>query len=418
MEPYPIVYPVRKQSEIYLAALKERLDMVLPAAMREANLDMWLVLCQEDNPDPIFNTLIPMNTWTPILQMLIFYDRGAGQGIERINLSMTDTAGLYDTPWSGRCFEEQWEMLAKIVAERDPQRIGINIGNVNWAAGGLTYNLYQQLIKALPSQFVPRLVSAEQACVRWGETFSTRQKEIYPHIVALGHRVIENCYQRDVIMPGVTTTTDLEWHYWQQVADLGLSVSFKPFFNVVRSDKMKAVYPIEDKVIRRGDLIHCDVGLRYLGLDTDHQEWAYVCREGETGAPAGLKHLFTQVNRLQKVFMGAFKAGLTGNEMLKAALGQAHAEGIPNPKIYSHSLGLFLHEPGPLIGLPWEQVVNPGRGDVALVCDSAFTMELSIEDAVPEWGGQMVRFSCEQDVLFTEAGCAPVDGIQTEFYLI
>ena len=50
---------------------------------------MWLILCQEDDLDPVFKTMIPMNTWTPILQMLIFFDRGADQGIERINLSMT-----------------------------------------------------------------------------------------------------------------------------------------------------------------------------------------------------------------------------------------------------------------------------------------------------------------------------------------
>ena len=74
--------------------------------------------------------------------------------------------------------------------------------------------------------------------------------------------------------------------------------------------------------------------------------------------------------------------------MLKNMLREAHAQKIPNPRIYSHSLGLCLHEPGPLIGLPWEQESNPGRGDVKLEYDTCFTMELSIKDLRDLFGSQ------------------------------
>ena len=171
-------------------------------------------------------------------------------------------------------------------------------------------------------------------------------------------------------------------------------------------------------MIHPGDLIHCDVGNRYLRLCSDLQEWAYVRRPGEHDAPAGLKNLFTQVDRLQQVYMSEFKIGLTGNELLTNILQRARAEGVPGPKVYSHSLGYYLHEPGPLIGLPWEQACNPGRGDVRLVPNTVFTMELSIEQAVPEWDNQVVRLSCEEDVCFTQDGCKVIDRRQTEFYLI
>ena len=55
------VLPMRKRAEIIDLALKKRLDTIVPAAMREAGIDMWLVLCQEDDLDPVFRTLIPMN---------------------------------------------------------------------------------------------------------------------------------------------------------------------------------------------------------------------------------------------------------------------------------------------------------------------------------------------------------------------
>ena len=93
----PEVLPMKKRAEVINSILAERLEEVLPIAMREQGLDMWLVICQEDNLDPVYKTLIPMDTWCPILQILIFYDR-EDAGIEKINLSFTDTKDLYDMP--------------------------------------------------------------------------------------------------------------------------------------------------------------------------------------------------------------------------------------------------------------------------------------------------------------------------------
>jgi hypothetical protein len=160
---FPEILPVRERSEILEQVLADRLENVLPMAMRESGLDMWLIICQEDDLDPVYETMIPMDTWCPILQMLIFYDRGPEEGVERINLSFTDTKGLYDRPWQGRSHHgAQWEILRDMVEERDPQRIGINTGSIQWAAGGLTHNLYTQLVDALPRMYVDRLESAER----------------------------------------------------------------------------------------------------------------------------------------------------------------------------------------------------------------------------------------------------------------
>jgi Xaa-Pro aminopeptidase len=187
-------------------------------------------------------------------------------------------------------------------------------------------------------------------------------------------------------------------------------MAFKPYFRFLRG--------ADDPVIRPGDLIHCDVGLQYLRLNSDHQQIAYVLRPGETEAPDGLRRLMAQATRLQDIYMAEFRVGLTGNELLRNVLNRARAEQIPNPHVYSHSVGLFLHQPGPLIGLPWEQERCPGRGDVALTDNTCFTMELSVEGPVAEWDGAMVRLPLEEVIAFTEAGCRPLDGRQTAFHLV
>ena len=125
-----------------------------------------------------------------------------------------------------------------------------------------------------------------------------------------------------------------------------------------------------------------------------------------------------EANRLQDIYLDEFEEGLTGNQILAGILQRAHRENVPNPRVYSHSLGFLLHEPGPLIGLPWEQTCCPGRGDVALRPNSCFTMELSVAGNVPEWQGQEVQISLEEDVVFTADGCRLIGARQTEYHLI
>jgi Xaa-Pro aminopeptidase len=226
-------------------------------------------------------------------------------------------------------------------------------------------------------------------------------------------------FSNKVVTPGYTTADDLRYYYWQKVADLGLKVSFSPFVSIRgRTPKDIEKYGKADKVIRPGDIIHCDVGLKYMRYNSDHQEMAYVLKVGETDVPETFKKMMAEANRLQDIYCGEFKAGLTGNELLAAIIKKANEQGIPKPRIYSHSLGYFLHEPGPLIGLPWEQVNNPGRGDVKLVENSCFTAEMSVTMPVPEWGGQEFRLPLEQDVVFTGSGVYFLDGRQTRFHLI
>jgi len=407
---------MRQRAEIIHRLLKRRLTEVLPGAMREAGIDCWLILCQEDNLDPVYTTMIPMDTWCPILQILVFLDHG--DRVEGINISGTNTHDLYGRPYAGQSEGEQWTRLIRIIEAYDPQRIGINIGEVQWAAGGLTHNLYRQLTARLPTRYLERLVSAEPLAIRWLTTLTDDDLLMYEHVCAVAHAVIAECYNRQSIIPGQTSIDDLPWTYWQRCANLGFTMAFKPYFRSIRSPAMRERFGTEDRVIRPGDLIHCDVGLQYLRFNSDHQQLAYVLRPGETDAPTGLVRLLAEANRLQDIYLDEFRAGLTGNELLANVLNRAHSGGISQPRLYSHSVGLFLHEPGPLIGLPWEQERCPGRGDETLALNSCFTMELSVTASVPEWDGEEVRCPVEEVVAFTEAGCRALDGRQTGLYLI
>ncbi len=419
----PSVLSIRERAAVVYRITAKRLDTLIPRMMRETGFDMWIVSCNEDNLDPIFETMIPYENWNPITQILVFFDQGPAKGVERLNVSRTDTQGLFKNAWDAAAFDQkkgegQWEALGRIVHERDPKRIGLNEGEVQWAAGGLTSVLKKRIVEAVGPKYAARLQSAEALVTLWAETLLDEEVEIMERAAALSRSIIADMFSAKVVTVGQTTAEDLRWYYWQRVADLGLKVSFSPFVSIRgRSPKDVERWGKDDKIIRPGDLLHCDVGIKYMRWNSDHQEMAYVLRPGETDAPETFKKLMAEANRLQDVYCGEFKAGLTGNELLGRILAKARELGIPGPRVYSHSLGLFLHEPGPLIGLPWEQVNNVGRGDVKLVPMSAFTCELSVTGPVPEWGMDF-RVPLEQDILFDGERAFFLAGRQTAFHLI
>jgi len=414
----PRVLSLRQQDEVTYRILQKRLDTIVPLAMRENHFDMWLILCEEDAYDPIHTSMTPMNTWRPILQMLLFFDRGPERGVERISLSMTKMRGLFEQPWTGKHHEEQWALLGKMIEERDPKRIGIPTGKVQWLAGALPNTLYERLRSTLPPKYVDRLASAEPVATRWGATLTDDEVELYKHVVDVARALISESFSRKAIVPGATTIDDLVWYHSQRVAELGMELAFPPYFRRYRSDADTARFGVDDPILRPGDFLRCDIGIKYLRLITDQQQWAYILRPGETDAPKPMRQLMAQTHRLQRIFMGEFREGLTGNEILANILRRAQEKGIPNPKVYSHSVGLFLHEPGPLIGLPWEQVRCEGRGDVPLREKNAFAMELSTAQVVPEMSTELIPLALEEQVVFTGGRCRPVSGLQRRFYLV
>jgi len=419
----PSVLAVRQQADLVHKITAKRLDTLLPRMMRETGLDMWIISCSEDNLDPIFETMVPLGNWNPITQILVLYDQGQEKGVERLNVARTDTQGLFKNAWDAAAWdtkkgESQWDALSRVVRERDPKRIGLNEGEVQWAAGGLTSVLKKRIVEAVGPKYAARLQSAEPLVTLWAETLLDEEVELMERAAALSRSIIADLFSAKVITVGQTTADDLRWYYWQRVHDLGLRVSFSPFVSIRgRSSKNVEKWGKDDKVIRPSDILHCDVGLKYMRWNSDHQEMAYVLRPGETDAPETFKKLMAEANRLQDVYCGEFKVGLTGNELLGNILKKARELGIPGPKVYSHSLGYFLHEPGPLIGLPWEQVNNVGRGDVKLVPMSAFTAEMSVTGPAPEWDVDF-RVPLEQDILFDGERAFFLAGRQTSFHLI
>lgn len=420
----PHVLSVKERAIAINTITKMRLEELLPEVMTKADFDMWIIACNEDNLDPVFQTMVPYDVWCPITQILVFYQKKPSDKVERLNISRTNMQDFHQNTWDHRAWdnekkESQWDCFSRIVRERDPKKIGINVADVIWAADGLSVSLKKKIEDVLGSKYMGRMQSAEMLTTLWLETMLPEDLELYERVMSVAHALMAETFSDKVITPGVTTTDDLLYHYLQRVADLGLQRYAWPWFRIRgRDPEVLKKYGMDDTAIRRGDLVQCDAGIYYLRYYTDHAEWAYVLRPDETDVPEGFKNIMAEGNRLQDIFCAEFKEGLTGNQILANILENAKEKGICKPKIYSHSIGFYLHEPGPLIGLPWEQKNTGARGEIRLVPNSTFTVELSVTCPVPEWDGKELRMSFEQVVAFTPKGTYFLDGRQTSFYIV
>ena len=413
------ILPLKDREELMNEWLKWRLDNIIPELMRREKIEMWLVINREYNEDPVYLSLMPRPTMSARrTSILIFHDLGPDKGVERLSGSYYGTEGWYKGTWVDKK-KRQFESLAEVIRARNPKKIGIDTSD-DWAFGdGLTASLKAKLEKALGPEFSSRLVSAENLCVGWLETRSPQEMSVYRHICGIAHDLIGEFYSNRVITPDVTTTDDVVWWFRQRVTELGLEVWFQPSISIQRR-KAEASAPADKKVIRRGDLLHCDVGLTYLGLCTDMQLQAYVCRTGETDAPEGLKEALRRANRLADVFMGEFVQGRSGTAIVTGAMKKGEAEGL-RPLIYMHPIGVHGHGAGCVADArPPESAPedNPERGKYPLFLNTAYAIEFSSTSAVPEWDNQDVRIAYEEDALFMENGCRFIDGRQLKLYLI
>jgi len=405
----------REEAAIVRARIAERFETVLPDLMRREGIDLWLVITREYNDDPVFRSMAPLETYSSRRRtILAFHDRGSGRGVDAISVGRFDYAGLFQLYRTHN--DSQYVGLRRLVEERNPRRIGINVSDSWNHADGLTHNEYLRLVDAL-GPYADRLTSAEMLSVGWLEYKMPSETAYDRGVMRLAHQVIAEAFSNRVIVPGVTTNLDVAWWMRQRVAEMGLGSWFHPSVNVQRKGGLPAEMPEGGYVIERGDMLHTDFGIVGLGYSTDTQHNAYVLLPGENDAPQGLKDGLRKANRLQELTMMHAKVGGTGNQALAAALAQARSEGI-TASIYCHAIGYHGHAAGPPIGMTDYQDGVPVRGDYVFRANTWHSIELNARHAVPEWGGQEVRFALEEDAALLDSGWDWVDGRQTGFYLI
>lgn len=417
----PKLLSVREQQAVREAWLKKRVDTMLLPMMRQQKIEMWIVTNEEFHADPVTEYIAPPLPYVGRRDFFIFADRG-GDKLDRLALVRYPEEALK------RFFEvlnppgrDIAATLRRVVEERNPKTIALNMGGTRGATTGLTQDAYKFLTETLGQDYASRFVSAAPLIVEYMDTRLPEELEHYRTAVELTEILTLRAFSNEVITPGKTTVGDVRWWFLQQVNNAGLGVWFQPDLRIQRHNQATGKtlqflsVASESDVIQRGDVIHIDCGLNYMGLSTDWQKMGYVLREGEKDAPEGLKKALTNTNRLQDALFTHIKPGAKGFDVYDATMNDMKQAGI-EAMIYSHSVGTQGHALGasidfrrPAAGAPLEPPFREG---------SYTSIELNTTTAVPEWGGQKVTIMMEDDAYLTKDGMQWFRPRQTAFYLI
>jgi len=414
------ILPLRQRVDVVNAWLRDRLDNYLPELMAREGIDLWVVNTREYNEDPIIMTLMPAPAMSARRRTILVFARNADGTVDRWAVGRYGQKGYYERVWDP-AVEEQYACLARVISERNPQRIAINTSSTFAFGDGLSHSDHDEMAAALGPELMARTCSAERLCVGWLEHRTAAELNVYPGIIEMGHALIAEAYSTRVIQPGITTTEDVVWWMMQKMSDLGLRPWFPPSVDIQAPGEGFSMDFSEHKTPRElilpGDVLHCDVGFNYLGLCSDQQQLAYVLKPGESDAPEGLRAALAQGNRLQDHLFAAMRVGQTGNQALLEALEAARAEGL-NPQIYTHPIGYHGHAAGPTIGLWDQQQGVPGNGDYPLFDHTAYSIELNVRTTVPEWNDQPFAVMLEEEAALVDGAMRWLDGHQESWHLI
>ncbi len=432
------IIPERERVQIMDSWLKWKFEHVLPGIMRGEDIDLWIV---RNNEGPVYLSLLSTDYEGLVLStpsFLILHNQGPGKGVERLEGNYAD--------------------LPEIIEERNPSAIGINISDEGWHRGdGFFPADVEDFKNDLGRKYASKIVSAANLSIEWLTTKSPQELNTYRYAVRVARSIIAKAFSNDVIIPDVTTTADLNWWLIQAYLDNDFLVVDHPSVSIIRSKDEIPKYSESahyfegrsrigngvDIIVRRGDLVGCDSGIKYMGINTDTKAYAYVLKDGETDAPEGLKQGLRNGNRVQDIFTEEWRAGQTGDEIARRAAKKAVGENLRS-RIYSHPISYFLkrygrsglyftrehffpgtsfnsesrntgtQDPHDVRGRSYYSIRS---GDYPLHYNTITSLELSNTTYIPEWGRD-IEYRLEENVMFTERGVEYLDARQSELHLI
>jgi Xaa-Pro aminopeptidase len=312
----PRVLDARARWELLNTIRADKFDLILPGAMRDNDIDMWIHSIRLGNSDPLEHDLgAEFGTF-------VFFD-GGGDRIERIALSpfFLQDRSVYD-------IVGDYEELRAIVEERDPQRIAINSSDWIGVADGMSHTDYLKLVEVLGPVYSERLVSADQLITDFRVRRVNSELAAFSAAGEMTRRLFETALSNEVIVPGVTTPLDVGWWVQERLLEMGARPSFgisTP--GVIRTAEGSGRRRGRNEAIQPGDFISYDMGIRYLNFGTDFKRHAYVLREGETEPPADIQHAWERGYRARQIIKDNIKVGRTAGETLEHLASVLEAEG-------------------------------------------------------------------------------------------
>jgi Xaa-Pro aminopeptidase len=399
---------------------KERIEKLLPAAMQRAGVDAWIVICRENDNDPLAAHVGGENAGGTAAFLFFRKDgRVSSAAISPVGeATALKEVGVVDEVVVLEPGQSAWEAAAAALKKAAPRKIAVNSGLAP-VTDGLSWTQRRELEKALGTEWSARLVSSEDLVVDWLSVKLPEEVEIMRRAAAVTSDLEIEAYGQ--VVPGKTRDSDVARYLKKRMRELGYEDAWAPGQNPsVNSGQDRGHSHATDRVIQPGDFIQTDFGIKVHGRwVTDIQRFAYVLAPGETAPPPSALEKWEKGKRGSRIALAAMKPGATGYDVDKAQRAWMKESGsLPMHWGTGHPVGYWAHDLGPVLsGAQSDRPPNarallklaPGQ---VFAFDGFFCWELDAAAKTTK------AISVEEMALVTEKGAEYLNPPQEELILI
>ena len=399
---------------------KERIQKLLPAAMERAGVDAWIVLCRENDNDPLAAHVGGENAGGTAAFLFFRKDgRISSAAVSPVGeATALKEVGAVDEVVVLQPGESVWEAAAAALKKAEPRKIAVNSGLAP-VTDGLSWTQRRELEKALGPEWSARLASSEDLVIDWLSVKLPEEIEIMRRAAAVTADLEIEAYKQ--VVPGKTRDSDVARYLKKRMRELGYEDAWAPAQNPsVNSGQDRGHSHATDRVIQPGDFIQTDFGIRVHGRwATDIQRFAYVLAPGETQAPKSAIEKWKKAKKGSRIALAAMKPGATGYDVDKAQRAwMKEAGSLPLHWGTGHGVGYWAHDLGPVLsGAQSDRPPNarallklaPGQ---VYAFDGFFSWELDPQAKTTK------SISVEEMAVVTEKGAEYLNPPQEELILI
>jgi Xaa-Pro aminopeptidase len=396
---------------------KKRINQLLPEAMKNANLESWLVICRENYNDPLAPHVGGENA-SGTAAFLFYSDESGFHSLvfspdgEATSL---DDLDIHETVERVPRGESALAHAVDFIRKKGFKSIAINTSEANEMADGLTHSQFAEL-STLLGKDASKLVSSDELVYEWLSIKLPEEVKILTKAAQLASDFQIEAYA--MIKPGKTTDADVAKFLKAKMVEYGVTDAWHPDQNPnVNSGADRGHSHATEKVIMPGDVIQTDFGVKLYGMwVSDIQRFAYVLKEGESTAPDDIQQYWENGKAGSRAALAAMKPGVKGEDVDRAQRDLMDANGsIYVPWSTGHPVGYVAHDVGPNLG--GARIETP-RPATQKLLKAGMTFAFDGFHCWKQADGTEKTISVEEMAVVTETGAEYLIAPQEELILV
>lgn len=230
----------------------KRINTLLPKALKAANVDCWLVICRENNNDPIADHIGGENAGGAAA--FLFYNDEEGFHSKVFSpvgeSTALDDLNIHDEVIPVERGKSAVKQAIDLIKSKTFDRIAVNSSTTNSLADGLSYSQRMDIESLLGEDSV-KLVSSTELVYEWLSIKLPEEVDILTTAAQLTADWQIEAYKE--VIPGKTTDADVAKFLKDKMAEYGVTDAWSPDQNPnVNSGPDRGHSHATDKVIMPG----------------------------------------------------------------------------------------------------------------------------------------------------------------------